>query len=139
MGARALVRMLLKPAGPNTRHILTVGAGSRTMSTAVEVDSNGELHYELPEVLRTLGALLGNGTPVSLVLRTFGEEIAFTAPSGAAIPVKTVRSWFVANDVAHPQSEAATFAAFCTDADSGEPTPPERGVRYAAAWDVQLA
>lgn len=138
MGARGLLRALVEPAGNSTRHLLTIGTADTTMSTAIDVDATGALDVELPHVLRKLGALLGAGTQLSLVLRTFGNEVAFTAENGTPIPVKTVRCWLVAQGIAHPQTEAATFAASCTDADTGELLPPERGVEYADAWPVPL-
>lgn len=139
MGSRTLVRALVAPAGSGTKHILTVGTSASTMSTAIDVNPRGELDIEFPAVLRTLGASLGNGTPVSLVLRTFSQAIAFTSRTGVGIPVKTVRCWFVAQGVAYPRTKAETFSAFCTDAGSGEPLPPERAVEYADAWEVELA
>lgn len=138
MGSKALVRALVAPTGTGTKHILTVAASASTMSTAIDVGAEGELDIELPAVLRELGALLGSRTPMSMVLRTFGEDIAFTLPNGVDIPVKTVRCWFVADGVAYPRTEAETFAAFCTDAESGELIPPERGVQYADAWTVDF-
>ena len=33
--------------------------------------------------------------------------------------------------------QQAIFAAFCTDATTGEPVPPERGVRYDDACPVR--
>lgn len=138
MGARALVRALVAPTGAGTNHILTIGVSASTMSTAIDVGTDGELDIELPAVLRELGELLGSDTPMSMVLRTFGKETAFTLPNGVEIPVKTVRCWFVADGVAYPRTEAETFAAFCTDAESGELIPPERGVQYADAWTVEF-
>lgn len=108
------------------------------MSTAIEVDEECNPHVEHPAVIRSLGGLLTNGTPLGLVLRTFGDEIAFTLPNGIDIPVKTVRCWFVSEGQPQPRTEAAAFAAFCTDNKTGEPIPPERGVRYADAWPVEI-
>lgn len=108
------------------------------MSTAIDVDTDGKVLLEHPEIIGKLGSLLGQGAQLSLVLRTFGDEIAFTTPTGVDIPVKTVRGWFVVDGHAQPCSEAEIFTAFCTDADTGEPLAPEGGVRYADAWPIEI-
>ncbi len=41
--------------------------------------------------------------------------------------------WALHDDWLRPLSEAEIFAAYCTDADTGEPVPPEHGVEYLAA------
>ncbi|MFJ2745467.1 hypothetical protein ACIO3O_38060 [Streptomyces sp. NPDC087440] len=45
---------------------------------------------------------------------------------------ETVRGWRVTATDVEPLTEAQVFAAYCTDAMTGEPIPPEHGVRYAA-------
>jgi hypothetical protein len=44
----------------------------------------------------------------------------------------TVRGWELRDGEPRPLSEAAVFDAYCTDPATGEPVPPEPGVRYAA-------
>jgi len=127
MGARALVNALVTPASPATRNILTVHTHSGTMSTGIDVDETGRVQPEHPGAVRSLGAIMGAGRPVGLVLRSFTDEIAYTLPNGVNIPVKTVRSWILVDGVPQPQAEQDTCSASCTDAETGEPLPPERG------------
>lgn len=72
------------------------------MSTAIDVDTDGKVLLEHPEIIGKLGSLLGQGAQLSVVLRTFGDEIAFTTPTGVDIPLKTVRGWFVVDGHAQP-------------------------------------
>jgi hypothetical protein len=44
----------------------------------------------------------------------------------------TVRGWELRGGEPHPLTEAAVFDAYCTDPSTGDPVPPEPGVRYAA-------
>jgi hypothetical protein len=39
-----------------------------------------------------------------------------------------VRGWSLHNSWLHPLTEAEVFNAYCTDAETGEPVPPEPGV-----------
>jgi hypothetical protein len=85
-----------------------------------------------------LGALLAQGVSVGVVVRTFGDDTAFTLSNGVDVPIKTVRSWCVAGGRVRPWRESETFSAFWTDAGNGEPIPPERGVRFVDAWPVEI-
>ncbi|MDT0265730.1 hypothetical protein RM844_05430 [Streptomyces sp. DSM 44915] len=70
---------------------------------------------------------LATGAGGGLVLRS-GPG----APSGGT-PRQSVRGWRLAGGWLHPLGEAEIFAAYCTDPTSGEPLPPEHGVRYRPA------
>ncbi|WP_394350462.1 hypothetical protein [Nocardiopsis quinghaiensis] len=74
-----------------------------------------------------------------MVLRSFTGQVSHTLSHGADIPLKPVRGWRVADRGLVPLDEAQMFDAHCTDAASGEPVPPERGVVYTNAPAIDLA
>lgn len=122
---------------PHKNHVLTLNAG-RARSTAVERREDG-FEVELPAVVERLCAALAHGELASVVLRSFTDEIAHTRPDGCEIPLKLVRGWVVSGQALHPLEEAAMFDAHCLDSASGEPLPPEEGVRYTDAPEIDLA
>ncbi|MEV0267012.1 hypothetical protein AB0I49_37520 [Streptomyces sp. NPDC050617] len=84
----------------------------------------GALHAPQTQALvfcTVLAAGLATARRGGVVLRT-------TTPDGR----DRVRGWALHDDWLRPLSEAEIFAAYCTDADTGEPVPPEHGVEYAA-------
>ncbi len=74
-----------------------------------------------------LAAGMATGTPGGLVLRT-GD--------GTPQAPDHVRGWTLRDRWLHPLTEAQVFAAYCTDADTGEPVPPEPGVTYCAGTPI---
>nr|WP_206313360.1 hypothetical protein [Streptomyces coryli] len=46
----------------------------------------------------------------------------------------TVRAWRVHDSWLEPMTAAEVFNAYCTDATTGDPIPPEPGVDYAEGW-----
>ncbi|WP_269856392.1 hypothetical protein [Streptomyces sp. RPT161] len=66
---------------------------------------------------------LATGSPGGVVLRT-----------GRGTPGEPdrVRGWSLRDGWLHPLTEAEVFNAYCTDAETGEPVPPEPGVTYCA-------
>ncbi|KAB8161972.1 hypothetical protein FH609_025525 [Streptomyces sp. 3MP-14] len=74
-----------------------------------------------------LAVALAAGAAGGLVLRSGAE-----APPGAT-PRQEVRGWRLAGGRLVPLGEAEVFAAYCTDPTTGEPLPPEHGVRYRPA------
>lgn len=122
---------------PHTNHLLTLNTG-RVRSTAVERRGD-RFEVELPAVIEGLCTALARGDLASVVLRSFTDEIAHTRPDGVDIPVKLVRGWVVSDQSLYPLDEAAMFDAHCIDAASGEPLPPEEGVMYTDAPEIDLA
>ncbi|MCL2728929.1 MAG: hypothetical protein FWE15_02760 [Actinomycetia bacterium] len=85
---------------------------------------DGELHVEDAEALvlcTVIAAGAATAHPGGLVVRT-------TGPDGT----DTVRGWTLRGGEPHPLGEPEVFNAYCTDPDTGDPVPPEPGVRYAA-------
>lgn len=130
-----LVVGLTNPVG-HSRHIVTLGGG---LSTAIDELHDGTPAVEHPEVVQEILRGLDDGQTGSIVLRTFTDEISHTTANGTEIPVKEVRGWFASDGQLHPLDEQQMFSASCTDAATGEPIGPERGVRYLSAHPIELA
>ncbi|MGP4001571.1 hypothetical protein [Streptomyces sp. 8N706] len=47
-----------------------------------------------------------------------------------------VLGWRLSDCTTHPLNRAEIFSAYCTDAATGEPIPPEPGTEYADAPPV---
>ncbi|MFV2198544.1 hypothetical protein [Nocardiopsis sp. LOL_012] len=133
--AHALLSALVNDL-PGSRHILTVHT-RYAMSTAVEAHKD-RIDVEHPRVVERLCDALTEGTLAAVVLRSFTDEVSRVLDNGAEVPVKLVRGWSAAEHRLEPLSEAEMFDAHCTDAASGEPIPPERGVVYTDAPEVDL-
>jgi hypothetical protein len=129
--ARAVLRALVVPAGPGD-HLVTVGS----WSTSVTVAADGSIEIENPLVCARLHRMVTDRGVGGIIVRSFTSEISHTLPNGIGIPVKEVRGWRLSNGVFYPLDEQAIFVASCTDAGTGEPLVPERGVRYADAYPV---
>jgi hypothetical protein len=106
------------------------------MSTAVRLGQAGRPEIELPDVAAALRLMLDQHCTAGLLLRTFTDRTAFTTEEGLPIPLKELRGWALHEGRLHPLDEAALFDAHCTDAATGEPLPPERGLAYRDAWEV---
>ncbi|MEU1630410.1 hypothetical protein ABZ746_34985 [Streptomyces sp. NPDC020096] len=70
-----------------------------------------------------LAAGIATGSPGGVVLRT---------GRGTRAEPDRVRGWSLRDGWLHPLTEAEVFNAYCTDAETGEPVPPEPGVSYCA-------
>jgi hypothetical protein len=134
----AILDQVVRPAAEGGRHILTSrDVDGKDLSTAIRVGSGPDVadDVEHPHVLGLIAARIAMGTPLPLVLRTFhADEVSHQLPGGGGIPVKTVRGWYFDGTSLLPLGEQAIFAAHCTDHATGDPVPPERGVRYAGSW-----
>jgi hypothetical protein len=134
----AILDQVVRAAPEGGRHILTSrDVDGKELSTAIRVGRGPDVadDVEHPQVLGLIAARIATGTPLPLVLRTFhAGEVSHQSPSGGGIPVKTVRGWYFDGTLLRPLDEQAIFAAHCTDHATGDPIPPERGVRYAGSW-----
>lgn len=128
--SRAVLR-ILDQAGPGAHqlvcsvpaadeHLLAVLRTDRTATEPARLDS-----AEATEFLTVLAAGIARATPGGLVLRTSGPD----APD-------RLRGWRLDHGRLVPLTEAEVFSAYCTDADTGEPLPPEPGVEYRAGFDL---
>ncbi|MCT2594538.1 hypothetical protein LHJ74_32300 [Streptomyces sp. N2-109] len=117
---------LLEAAGPGVHHLVcSVSAPDAPLSAALRAERlpEGGLSLRDPEPLLLCGVLaagMATDSPGGVVVRTCPHE-------GGS---ETVRGWRLRGGWLSPLSEAEVFSAYCTDAETGEPVPPEAGVRY---------
>ncbi|MEV6006900.1 hypothetical protein AB0M29_08825 [Streptomyces sp. NPDC051976] len=123
--ASDLLLRLIQAVGPGTHHIVcSLPAPDGPLLAALHVDAGPEGSVQLAEtdalVLCTVMAAASvTARAGGLVLRTTGDD----GPD-------TVRGWSLRDGQLHPLTEAEVFDAYCTDAATGEPVPPEPGVVY---------
>jgi hypothetical protein len=131
--ASHLLFALLEAAGPGTHHVVcSIPAGDeqllaslqavRTPGSTAAIDSS-----EGAEFVSVLAAGIALERPGGVVLRT-------TAPDTP----DRLHGWRLLHGHLVPLTEAEVFSAYCTDADTGEPLPPESGVEYRAGFDLGL-
>lgn len=134
--ARTLLCALLRDL-PGEQHRLTLHT-RYTLTTVI--DRQGEdFEVERPEVVERLCDTVTGGTSAAVVLRILTDRISHTLPDGTDLPVSLLLGWWVGEHTLHPLDEAAMFDAHCIDAASGEPLPPEPGVKYTHAPEVDLS
>ncbi|MER7951220.1 hypothetical protein ABTY59_27885 [Streptomyces sp. NPDC096079] len=121
--ARLLTR-LLDAAGPGTHHLVCSVQAADDRLLAVLHRTHGTTPPEdatAPEFTAVLAAGIALAAPGGIVLRT-------TAPGAP----DRLHGWRLTDGTLTPLTEAEVFAAYCTDARTGEPLPPEPGVEYRA-------
>lgn len=134
--AHALLRSLFRDLSGD-HHILNLSF-RYGMSTAVDRRAD---HFEVehPVVIERLHMALTADTPAALIVRTFTDRVHETRADGTIVPVKLLRGWRVWHRRLVPLDEAQMFDAHCMDAASGEPMPPEAGVEYVSASEIDLS
>ncbi|MFJ6753034.1 hypothetical protein ACIQNI_33415 [Streptomyces sp. NPDC091266] len=121
------VKRLLETLGDGTHHLVcSIPAGEMPLLAVLHAHSRdgGRLRLDETQTLAfctVLAAGLALRTPGGIVTRT-------TTPAG---PHDTVRGWSLRDSWPRPLTAAEVFTAYCTDAETGEPIPPEPGVEYA--------
>ena len=119
---------LVEAVGPGTHHVvcsLPAAEGPPLLAAVhVEADADGEIHLDESDAL-VLCTVMAAGT---VTVRTGGLVLRTTDDEGT----DTVRGWSLRDGLLHPLTEAEVFDAYCTDTATGEPVPPEPGVRYRA-------
>ncbi|WP_236239027.1 hypothetical protein [Streptomyces sp. CC228A] len=127
---RAVLR-LLDRAGPGRHHLVcSLPAGDDHLLAALHTTRGAAPPTSLDsadatEFLTVLAAGLARRSPGGLVLRT-------TAPGSP----DRLHGWRLDRGRLVPLTEAEVFDAYCTDADTGEPLPPEPGVTYRPGFDL---
>jgi hypothetical protein len=139
--ATAALTHLLDLAGPGTHHLVcSVAApdGPLLAALAARHDPDGEIHVVESDALTcvtVLAAGFATSATGGVVLRTLPPD----APGGTAPGrtdragtggAETVRGWAVERGWLTPLTAAEVFDAYCTDARTGEPVPPEPGVNH---------
>ncbi|WP_329181369.1 hypothetical protein [Streptomyces sp. NBC_01477] len=126
LASHTLLR-IVEAAGPGSHHFvcsLPTADGDPLLATArITADPDGELHLTDTEALvlcTVMAAARISARPGGLVLRTTDKG------------TDTVHGWSLHPEGPRPLTEAEVFNAYCTDPDTGDPVPPEAGVRYRA-------
>ncbi|MFB7516505.1 hypothetical protein [Streptomyces sp. NPDC056144] len=125
--AGRLLTRLLAAAGPGTHHLVcSVPAAADQLLAVLHAEGPG--HPTGPaaaEFTAVLAAGLVLAAPGGLVLRT-------THPDAR----DHLHGWRLTDGGLAPLTEAEVFAAYCTDARTGEPLSPEPGVDYRAGFPL---
>ncbi|MFI0906462.1 hypothetical protein ACH4TE_23455 [Streptomyces sioyaensis] len=130
------VRQLLTSLGEGTHHLVcSLAAGEPPLLAVLHTTARDGAHPQLAEhetlvFCTVLAAGLALRTPGGIVSRTTTGPTGRTTTDDAARD--TVRGWSLRDSWLRPLSAAEVFTAYCTDADTGEPIPPEPGVDYAS-------
>src|SRR5262249_34918015 len=118
---------ILAGMGDGHHHVTVVTRfGSATVVADVRGDTASlDTDHPLPLAWMHLAAARETGTGAAITVRSATERGV------------EVRAWPLAADgEISPQTEAELFAAYCTDADTGEPIAPEHAVSYRAAFPL---
>ena len=126
---------LLEAVGDGTHHVvcsLPCPDGPPLLA-AVHIDTrpDGDLHLAETDALVVCTVMA-----VAAVTARLGGLVVRTTDAAGR---DTVRGWELRDGEPQPLSEAAVFDAYCTDPATGEPVPPEPGVRYAAGLPLPPA
>ncbi|MFD7325318.1 hypothetical protein ACFV9D_30200 [Streptomyces sp. NPDC059875] len=127
--ASRLLMRLLEAAGPGTHHLVcSVPAADDQLLAILHAtcDEDGPAHLdssEGAEFATVLAAGIALDSPGGVVLRT-------TSPGAR----DRLHGWRLTRGTLHPLTEAEVFSAYCTDARTGEPLPPEPHVDYRAGF-----
>ncbi|MEU5219426.1 hypothetical protein AB0G79_24945 [Streptomyces sp. NPDC020807] len=125
--AGRLLTRLLAAAGPGTHHLVCSVPAADDQLLAV-LHAEGTHRPDGPaaaEFTAVLAAGLVLAAPGGLVLRT-------THPDAR----DHLHGWRLTDGTLTPLTEAEVFAAYCTDARTGEPLSPEPGVDYRAGFPL---
>ncbi|RKN44802.1 hypothetical protein [Streptomyces hoynatensis] len=145
--AAALFSSVLELLGPGEHRLvcsLLARVGPLTAAVRIELGPGGALGLAEPEALvvcTVLAAAMATGDPGGLVLRSSppggpadaAERGRRDGDGGGEQAGDEVRGWSLQRGRVRPLAEAEVFSAYCTDVRTGDPIPPEPGVRYRPA------
>ncbi|MFF8837958.1 hypothetical protein [Streptomyces sp. NPDC015130] len=125
--ATRLLNRLLEAAGPGPHHLVcSVPMGDDHLLAVLHAAGAADLEgTEATEFTAVLAAGIALAAPGGLVLRT-------TDPDAR----DRLHGWRLTDGTLTPLTEAEVFAAYCTDARTGEPLSPEPGVDYNAGFPL---
>ncbi|MFD3568651.1 hypothetical protein [Streptomyces sp. NPDC058667] len=127
--ARLLAR-LLDAAGPGTHHLVCSVPAADDQLLAV-------LHAH-----GTPGAATADDAATAEFTAVLAAGIALGAPGGLVLRTSNpgerdrLHGWRLTGGTLTPLTEAEVFAAYCTDAGTGEPLSPEPGVDHRAGFPL---
>lgn len=130
--ATQALQQLLEALGSGSHHLVcSVAAGDPPLLAVLHATAQEGARLQLAEsdtlvFCTVLAAGFALRTPGGIVSRTT------TGHDTTGDPARdTVRGWSFRDAWPRALSAAEVFTAYCTDADTGEPIPPEHGVDYA--------
>ncbi|MER5733807.1 hypothetical protein ABT084_36690 [Streptomyces sp. NPDC002138] len=131
--AGLILRRLLERAGPGHHHLVcSVPTEDEQLVSVLHADTTDDGATpprvdagENLDFVTVLATGLALGGPGGLVLRTTAGD-----------PRDRVHGWRLDRGRLVALSAAAVFNAYCTDAETGEPVPPEPGVEYCPGYEV---
>ncbi|MFC8227776.1 hypothetical protein [Streptomyces sp. NPDC057287] len=129
--ASHLLTRLLDTAGPGTHHVVCSTPTENEQLLAVlhtSRDTDGPARLTASE-----GAEFATVLAVGVALETQGGVVLRTT---APDTPDRVHGWRLHHGSLLPLTAGEVFSAYCTDADTGEPVPPESGVEYCAGFDL---
>ncbi|WP_336054233.1 hypothetical protein [Streptomyces sp. CA2R101] len=132
--ATQALQQLLASLGDGTHHLVcSVAAGEPSLLAVLHATGRDGARPQLAEsetlvFCTVLAAGFALRSPGGLVSRTTAPA---TRHATGDHPHDTVRGWTLGDSWPCPLGAAEVFTAYCTDADTGEPIPPEHGVDYA--------
>lgn len=149
------VQGLLDALGDGSHHLVcSIAAGDPPLLAVLHAGCRPGARPQLDEhealvFCTVLAAGLALRTPGGIVSRSTPDPADHTTADPATHPAHgaprdtpgdtprdTVRGWSLRDAWPHALSAGEVFTAYCTDADSGEPVPPEPGVSYAPGLPV---
>ncbi|UZJ32553.1 hypothetical protein [Streptomyces endophytica] len=156
------VQRLLDALGDGTHHLVcSIAAGDPPLLAVLHAGRSPGARPQLDEhqalvfctvlaaglALRTPGGIVSRTTPApDDTAHDTAHDPATDASRAPATDAShgtpramvrdTVRGWSLRDAWPHALSAGEVFTAYCTDADSGEPVPPEPGVNYAPGLPV---
>ncbi|WP_419993077.1 hypothetical protein [Streptomyces boninensis] len=121
--ASAALAALCERLGEGVHHVVvTVEEDAEAPLVAVaHVDHGRITEAEALRLCTVLAAGFATGSPGGVVLRSAGTP-------------EVVRAWHLHDSWLEPLTAGEVFNAYCTDAATGDPVPPEPGVEYAAGF-----
>ncbi|WP_299541299.1 hypothetical protein [uncultured Streptomyces sp.] len=137
--ASHLLLRLLQGAGPGTHHLvcstparddhLLAVLHTEQAAPPTEPDAPGPPTVLSPDHATEFATVLA----VGVALDSRGGVVLRSMLPGAP---DRVHGWRLVGGSLVPLTEAEVFAAYCTDADTGDPLAPEPGVQYRAGFDL---
>ncbi|NEW77765.1 hypothetical protein [Streptomyces rhizosphaericus] len=125
--AGAALRAVVEAVGPGVHHLVcSVPADGTSLVAVLHADAR---EVGPPKLAEPSGLVFRTVLACGFALRGAGGLVLRTIVADSP---ETVRGWALQDGWLRPLSEAEVFTAYCTDAETGEPIPPEHGVEYRA-------
>ncbi|MEO3975100.1 hypothetical protein [Streptomyces sp. CAU 1734] len=140
-----LLTRLLDAAGPGSHHLVcSVPAPEDNLLATLRADG------DKPAGAPATGGRAGNPSQDARIdaaeavefVTVLATAIALGNPGGVVLRTRTsgspdrLHGWRLERSSLLPLTEGEVFSAYCTDARTGEPLPPEPGVEYRAGFDI---